>query len=279
MSAGDAPADATGDGVERLQKLLAAAGHGSRRSCEELIRQGRVTVDGRVAVLGDRADPDEQRVEVDGVRVRSQRRTVVYLLNKPRGFVTTASDERGRPTVMELVPSTPLVHPVGRLDMDTEGLLLLTNDGDLTQVVTHPRHGLDKVYVVTVEGVLGDVTLRRLRSGVTLDDGVSVPESVRVLARRKASTLLEVRFRSGRNRIVRRTFEAVGHPVRRLVRTAIGPLRDPALRPGRWRRLSAEEVAAVEGATRNGPPPEPPRGRASAPPRRRSGGGTRSGPR
>jgi 23S rRNA pseudouridine2605 synthase len=257
--------------VERLQKLLAAAGHGSRRSCEDLIRQGRVTVDGRVAVLGDRADPEHQRVEVDGVRVRSQRRTVVYLLNKPRGFVTTVSDERGRPTVMELVPATPLVHPVGRLDMDTEGLLLLTNDGDLTQVVTHPRHGLDKVYVVTVDGVLNDVTLRRLRGGVTLEDGVAVPESVRVLGRRKASTMLEVRFRSGRNRIVRRTFDAIDHPVRRLVRTSIGPLRDPSLRPGRWRRLNPQEIASVEAAARTSGD--------GGRPRPRSGGGRGGGAR
>lgn len=238
---------APGLGPQRLQKVLAAAGHGSRRTCEALIREGRVTIDDRVAILGDRSDPAHHCIEVDGVRVRPPQRTVVYLLNKPRGVISTAQDERGRRAVTDLVPAEPRVFPVGRLDRDTEGLLVLTNDGELAERILHPRHALSKTYVATVGGVLSDAVLRKLRRGVVLDDGPTHPKSVRVLARHKASTLVEIVVTEGRNRLVRRTFEAVGHPVKRLARTAIGPIRDPRLAPGSWRRLSPQEVAAVEG--------------------------------
>ncbi|GEM_PF-1702909 len=241
----------TGDqqetGPQRLQKLLARAGFGSRRECEDLIARGRVRLDGRVAILGDRADPVSQLVEVDTVAVRFDIETVVYLLYKPRNVLTTVSDSRGRATVMTYVPAEPRVFPVGRLDRDTEGLLLLTNEGDFAQKVMHPSHSLPKTYVAVVDGVISDHTLSRLRRGVKLEEGLLVPRSVRILARRKASTLVEIRLGVGWNRVVRRVLEEVGHPVRRLTRTAIGDLSDTRLGPGEFRRLTTLEIAILEG--------------------------------
>lgn len=237
---------------ERLQKLLAQAGFGSRRACEDLIGAGRVRVGERVAGLGDRADPAADPVFVDGIRVRFGTRSVVYLLNKPRGVLSAVRDDRGRPVVTDYVPAEPRVFPVGRLDRDTEGLLLLTNDGDLAQRLSHPSHGVPKTYVATVSGALGDRALKALRAGVDLDDGPARARRVRVLGRRRGSTLVEITISMGRNRIVRRMFDAVGHPVQRLARTAIGTLRDPDLAPGDHRRLTAPEVAAVEGMSRGG---------------------------
>ncbi len=233
---------------QRLQKILAAAGHGSRRACEKLIAQGRVTIDGDEAVLGDRADIHTQRVAVDGVAVRVPETTTVYLLNKPAGVVTTADDPQGRPKVVDLVPPEPRVFAVGRLDRDTEGLLLLTNDGDLAQAVAHPSHELEKTYVATVKGQVGDKALRRLRKGVELDDGPARAVSARVLAASASTALVEIKITMGRKRVVRRMLAAVGAPVERLVRTAIGPLRDPGLEPGDWRILSTTEIAKLERA-------------------------------
>ncbi len=227
---------------ERLQKVLARAGLGSRRVCEELIADGRVTVNGDVAVLGRRVDVDADTIALDGVTVVVRDDLVYYLLNKPAGFVSTASDPEGRPTVVELVPDTPRVFPVGRLDYDTEGLLLLTNDGELTQLLTHPSFGVVKTYFAEVEGDPAPVVVRRLREGVELDDGVTAPARVKVVQRRGTSAAVEIGIHEGRNRQVRRMCEAVGHPVRRLVRTRIGPLHDRRLQPGEWRPLSAGEV-------------------------------------
>ncbi len=242
-----AMAETTHDPPERVQKILARAGFGARRKCEDLIRQGRVEINGRTAVLGDRATGSD-RVAVDDVVVRLPDRTVVYLLNKPRGRVTTASDPQGRPTVMELVPAEPRVFAIGRLDKDTEGLLLLTNDGDFAQLVAHPRHRLVKTYVATVKGKVSGSTLRKLESGVALDDGPASANKARILAGRGSHTLVELEISMGRNRIVRRMLATAGHPVERLVRTAIGPLRDERLAPGKWRRLSTAEIAALEAA-------------------------------
>ena len=230
--------------------MLARAGFGSRRSCEELIEAGRVTVDGEVATLGRRIDAARARVEVDGVLVPVAPDLVYYLVNKPAGVITTADDPYGRPTVMTLVPAQPRVFPVGRLDRDTEGLLLLTNDGALAQLLTHPSHGVPKEYVAEVAG--GTPTpgaLRALRQGVALEDGPTAPAEVGVLG----EGLLRLVIHEGRNRQVRRMCEAVGHPVRRLVRTRIGPLRDNRLAPGQWRPLSPEEVRALAVAA--GPRP------------------------
>jgi 23S rRNA pseudouridine2605 synthase len=234
---------------ERLQKVLARAGVGSRRVCEAMVAAGRVTVNGEVAILGRRIDPVHDHVALDGVPIVLDPTIVHWLLNKPAGYVTTASDPQGRPTVLELVPGEPRVFPVGRLDLDTEGLLLLTNDGELAQLLTHPRHGVEKEYFAEVDGVPGPAALRALREGVTLDDGPTRPARVRLVQESDhGSSALEIVVKEGRKRMVRRMCSSVGHPVRRLVRTRIGPLRDPRLPPGAWRKLAAEEVRALYGA-------------------------------
>lgn len=232
-----------GDGV-RLQKVLAQAGLGSRRTCEDLIERRRVRVNGEVAVLGRRVDPEVDVVEVDGAQIGVRAGLVHYLLNKPAGVITTAADPHGRPTVVDLVPSEPRVFPVGRLDADTEGLLLLTNDGDLAHRLTHPSYGVDKEYLVEVDGDPHRGVVRRLREGVELDDGITAPAKVAVLGDR----LLRITIHEGRNRQVRRMCEAVGTPVVRLVRTRIGPLTDRTLGPGQWRALTQDEVRALERA-------------------------------
>ena len=230
---------------ERLQKVLARAGRGSRRVCEELIADGRVTVDGEVAVLGRRVDVATARVEVDGILLPVAPDLVYYLLNKPGGVITTSVDPHGRPTVMDLVPAEPRVFTVGRLDQDTEGLLILTNDGDLTQFLAHPSHGVDKEYVAEVEGgTPAPGGLRRLRQGVELDDGLTAPAEVGVLS----PGVVRLVIHEGKNRQVRRMCEAIGHPVRRLVRTRVGTLRDTGLPPGGWRALTATEVRALAAA-------------------------------
>lgn len=227
---------------ERLQKVLAARGWGSRRVCEELIAAGRVTVNGEVAGLGRRVDPELDRVEVDGVPIGTRPGLVYYLLNKPVGVVTTASDPEGRQTVVDLVPSEPRVFPVGRLDVATEGLLLLTNDGELAHVLTHPRFGVDKEYLVEVAGgPVAPGSLRRLRDGVLLDDGMTAPARVS----QPSPGLLRITIHEGRNRQVRRMCDAIGHSVQRLVRVRIGPLVDRSLAPGAWRELGSDEVRSL----------------------------------
>ena len=230
---------------ERLQKVLAAVGFGSRRTCEDLIAAGRVTVDGEVAVLGRRVDPDVDLVEVDGAPIGVRPGLVYYLLNKPAGVVTTSRDTHGRPTVLDLVPTEPRVFPVGRLDLETEGLLLLTNDGPLANRIAHPSHGVEKEYLAEVSG--GPVPpggLRRLREGVELDDGTTAPAKVS----QPEPGILRLTIHEGRNRQVRRMCEAVGHPVTRLVRTRIGPIADRSLEPGAWRPWTTEERNAVVAA-------------------------------
>lgn len=242
-----ANAEAAGLEGERLQKILARVGFGSRRVCEELIADGRVTVNGEVAVLGRRVDVDVDEVRVDGAPVGVLPGLVYYVLNKPDDVVTTASDTHGRRTAVELVPESPRVFPVGRLDMETTGLLILTNDGQLTQHLTHPSHGVEKEYVAHVEcgpqGVPAGA-LRRLREGVELDDGWTAPAQVG----QPTPGVLRIVIHEGRNRQVRRMCEAVGHPVVRLARTRIGPLRDARLAPGDWRELTLSEVRELSGA-------------------------------
>jgi 23S rRNA pseudouridine2605 synthase len=232
-----------GDGI-RLQKVLAQAGLGSRRASDELIDAGRVRVNGEVARPGQRVDPEVDVIEVDGAQIGVKPGLVHLLLNKPAGVITTAADPQGRPTVLDLVPAEPRVFPVGRLDADTEGLLLLTNDGDLAHRLTHPSFGVEKEYLVEVEGEPGRGVVRRLREGVELDDGPTAPAKVSAIGDR----LLRITIHEGRNRQVRRMCEAVGHPVRRLVRTRIGPLAERGLAPGEWRALTQDEVRALERA-------------------------------
>ena len=234
---------------ERISKVLARAGVGSRRAVDELIARGRVRVNGRPAVLGQRIVSTKDVVEVDGLVVPLDPRLAYYLLNKPAGVVATASDPEGRPTALELFHGPERVWTVGRLDLDTEGALVLTNDGDLTDRLTHPRYGVPKTYLAEVRGRIGRAELARIAAGVELEEGPTAPAEVRVRARSSGATLVEISVREGRNRLVRRLFEHVGHPVHRLVRTAIGPLMLGRLRPGTYRRLRAGEVGAVYKAT------------------------------
>ncbi|MEY4392484.1 MAG: pseudouridine synthase RluB [Actinomycetota bacterium] len=226
---------------ERLQKVLSRVGFGSRRVCEELIADGRVTVNDEVAELGRRVNVESDQVCVDGLPIGVEPGLVYYLLNKPEGVVSTASDTHDRETVVDLVPGDVRVYPVGRLDMETSGLIILTNDGALTQLVTHPSRGVEKEYLAEVacgtDGV-GHSALRRLRDGVELDDGITSPAEVG----QPNPGVLRIVIHEGRNRQVRRMCEAVGHPVRRLVRVRIGPIRDSRLRPGEWRELTLDEV-------------------------------------
>jgi 23S rRNA pseudouridine2605 synthase len=229
---------------ERLQKVLARVGIGSRRVCEDLIAEERVRVNGQIAELGRRVDPETDLVEVDGAPIGIRPDLVHYLLNKPAGVVTTASDPQGRPTVVELVPGEPRVFPVGRLDLDTEGLLLLTNDGELANRIAHPSHGVEKEYLAQVRGTPTRAALRQLREGVELDDGPTAPAEVALVE----PTLVRLTIHEGRNRQVRRMLDAVGHPVERLIRTRIGPLADRRLAPGSWRPLAPDELRALERA-------------------------------
>ena len=234
---------------ERLQKVLARAGLGSRRAVEELIAAGRVRVNGVPARLGQRVTPTKDKVEVDGSLVPLDVALVHYLLNKPAGVVTTAADPEGRATVLDLVDLPVRVWPVGRLDVDSEGLLLLTNDGTIGYRLTHPRFEVPKTYVVEVAGGVPDRSLRTLARGVELDDGVARAARVSVLERGRGGTLVELTVTEGRNRLVRRMFEAVDQRVLRLVRTELGPLKLGHLKPGSVRRLSPAEVRALYRST------------------------------
>jgi len=245
----DGRPDALPNPLIRLQKVLAAAGVGSRRACEELIAAGRVSVDGQVVdQLGARVDPETAVVAVDGQRVSVRPGTVHLALNKPRGVLSAMSDDRGRPTVGDLVRDRPerLFH-VGRLDADTEGLLLLTNDGQLAHQLMHPSYLVNKTYLAEVGGVVTRDTIRRLLNGVELEDGAARADSVRVVQSEGGRSLVELVLHEGRNRIVRRLLAEVGHPVHRLVRTAIGPLQLGGQRAGTLRPLSREEVSALYG--------------------------------
>jgi 23S rRNA pseudouridine2605 synthase len=233
---------AEGGASLRLNKALSGAGLGSRRAVEELVRAGRVSIAGEVVRdLGRRVDPARDRVEVDGSRVVLDERRRYWLLTKPAGVVSTAADPAGRPTVVELVPTQPRVFPVGRLDRDTEGLLLLTNDGPLAYRLTHARYGVEKRYLAEVERLPADA-LARLRKGVQLEDGFARPARARVVAGSGRRKMVEVALVEGRNREVRRLLEAVGAPARRLVRTAVGPIRLTGLAPGDYRPLRPEEI-------------------------------------
>lgn len=237
-------------GPERLQKVLARAGVASRRVVEDMIVAGRISLNGAVATLGDKADPKTDEICVDGVVISTMPDAVTYLLNKPAGIVSTADDPQGRPTVVDLVPAEPRVHPVGRLDFDTEGLLLLTNDGAMTHRLTHPSHGVEKEYLVHVEGSPKPGALRMLREGVELEDGPTAPAQVALIG----DGVIRLTIHEGRNRQVRRMCAAVGHPVIRLVRTRIGPLADRQLQPGSWRTLTSTEILDLQKSVKSSAP-------------------------
>lgn len=230
----------------RLQKVLAQAGLGSRRKCEELIVSGRVEVNGSlVTELGSRMNPATDALRVDGKRIPTTTGLVVLMLNKPRGVHTTMSDEHGRPCVGDYAPPGTRVFHVGRLDAETEGLLVLTNDGDLANRISHPSHGMTKTYLADVAGEVRPETVKQVRDGVDLEDGPVAVDSFRVIQHSGGRTLVEVVLHEGRNRIVRRLLDAVGHPVERLVRTRLGPLSLGRLKPGTVRELSQSELSAL----------------------------------
>ncbi|MHB0938331.1 MAG: pseudouridine synthase [Armatimonadota bacterium] len=230
--------------MERVQKMLAAAGVSSRRGAEELIKAGRVTVNGEVVELGARVDPARDTVAVDGTPVHLPTHRTI-MLHKPAGIVTSRKDPHATDTVMSLVPAIPGLHPVGRLDMNTTGLLLLTNDGELTFALTHPRHVVDKTYRAWVRGIPSNDALHKLREGITLEDGPTAPAQVRRILTRADRTLVEMTIHEGRKRQVRRMLEAVESPVISLARVRLGPLTLGDLPEGQWRDLNDEELDAL----------------------------------
>lgn len=251
---------------ERIQKVLSDQGVCSRRAAEKLITEGRVKVNGHPVTLGDKMDPDFDKLSVDGkpVRVLRKRKYVYIMLHKPRGYITTASDEHGRKTVLDLVQGIGRrVYPVGRLDKDSEGLLLLTDDGAFANLLTHPKNGVGKLYRVTVRPRATEEQLTRLASGVVLDDGTkTLPVAVHVVTEetgtsdRPGRSVLEMTLHEGRNRQIRRMCEAVGLEVARLKRSAEGPVKLGMLRPGEWRELKKSEVTALRNAAQNRAPQE-----------------------
>lgn len=237
---------------ERIQKVMADHGVCSRRAAEAMITAGRVKVNGRPVKLGDKMDPVKDSISVDGQNIRMpRRRELVYLMMyKPRGYVTTASDERGRKTVLDLLTDVPVrVYPVGRLDKDSEGLLLFTNDGDFANRMTHPKHEVSKLYRVTVRPKASEEQIVKLSSGVVLDDGHKTqPASVRVVTEEENRTVMEMAIKEGKNRQIRRMCEAVGLEVVRLKRSAMGAVKLGMLKPGQYRELTPAEVNALKGA-------------------------------
>jgi pseudouridine synthase len=245
----------SGSSAIRLQKILSQAGAASRRAAERLIEEGRVSVNGRtVREMGVKADPMTDDIRVDGRRLRAPERHRYILLNKPAGVVTTRSDPQRRQTVIDLLDGVrEYVYPVGRLDYDSEGLLLLTNDGDLAARLTHPRHEVERSYEAHVAGTPDQEAIDRLRRGIPLDGKRTMPAEVKVLGRNPATarlhgkSVLLITIREGRNRQVRRMCEAVGHPVRKLRRIRIGPISDRRLRVGEWRDLAPHEIRLLQG--------------------------------
>lgn len=234
--------------TERLQKVLAAAGIASRRASEELIADGRVTVNGEVAQLGQKVDPATDDVRVDGEHVNVDPDRVYIVLNKPRGVITTADDPQGRPTVLDLVNLPQRLFPIGRLDQDTEGLLLMSNDGELAHALMHPSFGVERTYVALVPGPVRKRALAQLREGVELDDGVARAVRVRVLEEERSKALLEIVMREGRKREVRRMLGALNLTVERLARVSYGGVDLGELRQGKWRFLTQQEIGRLHTA-------------------------------
>ncbi|MDN5632740.1 pseudouridine synthase [Bifidobacterium mongoliense] len=239
--------DRNNEGI-RLQKLLAQAGFGSRRKCEEIIQEGRVEVDGELTTeLGTRVDPGQQQIRVDGSRIRLDIRHITLALNKPKRVLSTMDDPKGRFTLRDIVGDRyERIFHMGRLDYDSEGLILMTNDGELSQHVMHPRYEVEKTYIATLEGRIGGNVCRRLVSqGVRLDDGLIKLDHCAIIDGNRDTTIVKVVLHSGKNRIVRRIFGAIGFPVKRLVRTQIGPIKLGDLKPGSYRVLSVTEVRSL----------------------------------
>lgn len=230
----------------RLQKVLAQAGIASRRASEQLIADGRVEVNGTVVTaLGTRVDPEHDTIRVDGARIPPPRRHLYLVLNKPRGVVSTMDDPEGRPTLSQYVPRHQRLFHVGRLDTDTEGLILLTNDGEFAHRMSHPSYEVPKTYLAEVEGLVDNKIIRLLRRGVQLDDGPVHPDTVTLVSGTPTRSLVRITLHEGRNRVVRRIFDHIGHPVRRLSRIAIGPVRVGTLKAGQTRDLTPGELGQL----------------------------------
>ena len=236
---------------ERLQKVLAAAGVASRRKSEEIILQGRVTVNRKVVTkLGTKVDPDRDEIRVDGARIQTGSRRVYIMLNKPKGVLSTMEDDRGRDALGDLISVPARLYPVGRLDADGEGLILLTDDGELANLLTHPRYMHQKEYLALVNGRPSEKTLEAWRRGVMLDDKPTAPARVGIVKRERDSTLLRVEMREGRKRQIRRVAALLGHPVRELKRVALGPLQLGSLASGQWRYLTDREIGQLQSLKR-----------------------------
>ncbi len=241
--------------TERLQKIMAHAGIASRRECEKMIEAGQVKVNGRTAKLGDKADPAVDKIVVRGTPLNPQAQKPVYIaLNKPKGVLSSTEDElgAGRKTVRDLIPLPGRLYPVGRLDKQSEGLILMTNDGDLAHKLTHPRYGHKKTYRVTLEGRLDQESLQKWRKGVYLDGRKTAPAQIAILQQDQNFTLLEIVMREGRKRQIRRIASMLGYPVKQLVREKIGPLSLGRLRSGDWRYLTASEVKILRETVSKG---------------------------
>ena len=235
-------------GWMRLQKFIAHSGITSRRKAEELIKQGRVKVNNKIITeMGLEINPSLDRVYIDNEQISYENSLVYVMLNKPEGYVTTLSDEHGRPTVIDLIDDIPQrIYPVGRLDYDSSGLLILTNDGSLTYQLTHPKHEVVKTYIVTVKGIPEEKKLSRLRAGVDIGDYITAPASVEVIKKDRQYCCLAVKIHEGKNRQVRKMFDAVGHPVQRLKRIAVGEIKLDKLPRGKWRYLTEEEIGYLK---------------------------------
>ncbi|NLY11903.1 MAG: rRNA pseudouridine synthase [Firmicutes bacterium] len=239
--------------MERLQKILAHAGVASRRECEQLIQNGHVSVNGRVVTeLGTKADPSKDQIRVNGKLIQVNQRLVYIMLNKPRGYITSVKDELGRKTVLDLVHNvSERIYPVGRLDYDSEGLLLLTNDGKLANKLMHPRYGVKKTYLVEITGLITDDDLNRLENGVIIDQGVrTLPADVQLFKKGHNKSLVKITISEGKNRQVRKMFQAVGYKVTRLQRISFGPLSLGNLHRGTYRNLSSNEVNQLKRAVK-----------------------------
>lgn len=232
---------------QRLQKILANSGIASRRKAEELIKEGKVRVDGKVVTeMGTQVDPDAHDIECDGIHVAAREKKIYILLHKPAGFLSTVDDPQGRPIVTDLLPQVKeRVYPVGRLDLDTEGALLLSNDGELAQKIMHPSHEVNKTYVAKVKGKPGTKKLAALSRGITLEGRKTWPADIEVLQTEPQATTIKIIIHEGRKRQVRKMFDAVGHPVLQLKRTAYGQLELGDLRPGKYRFLSPEDIKMI----------------------------------
>jgi len=238
--------------LERLQKILSEYGIASRRKAEELIKEGRITVNGQIAHLGQKADPEKDYIKVDGKLLIKPEPKVYYAFYKPRKVITSLIDPQGRPTIKDFIKGIKFrVYPVGRLDFDSEGLLLLTNDGELAYHVMHPSSEIEKTYLVKVDGIIEPETIEKLKKGIKIDGKLAIPVSVNLLRKLKANSWIKITLHEGRKRQIRKMLERVGHPVIRLIRIAIDGVKLEELKPGQYRSLTKEEIESLHKKVKN----------------------------